>query len=321
MATWRLREELNRMATVHERYGRKLSTERAEVLYLVKEAGSEAAAYAAVEANSSDTSGGLVREDIEIEELEGLEGVYLGTVRYAALQFQPPETGSSSFSFDTSGGTQHITQSILTTNRYAPAGATAPDFQGAIGVTVDSVEGVDITVPIYAFTETHYLSSSVVTNAYKGTLFNLTGRVNNAAFKGLAEGECLFLGATGSLRSVTDDWEITYRFAASPNATGLTVGSITGINKKGWEYLWVRYQDVEDSNVLVKQPIAAYVEQVYPLLWGSGCKRWLIPSAKFDPARSSPCPRRRTTRSSTRRGRTERPACTENRRLRSARAV
>ena len=45
--------------------------------------------------------------------------------------------------------------------------------------------------------------------------------------------------------------------------TGLQVGDITGIDKKGWEYLWVRYADAEDQNVLVKRPIAAYVEQVY----------------------------------------------------------
>ncbi len=88
--------------------------------------------------------------------------------------------------------------------------------------------------------------------------------MNNAAFKGFAVGEVLFLGASGSQRGA-DDWEITYRFAASPNVTGLAVGPISGINKKGWEYLWVRYADAEDQNVLVKQPIAAYVEQVYEL--------------------------------------------------------
>ncbi len=51
----------------------------------------------------------------------------------------------------------------------------------------------------------------------------------------------------------------------SPNRTGISVGPITGIAKKGWEYLWVRYADVEDtaSNTLVKQPVAAYVEKVY----------------------------------------------------------
>ena len=62
-----------------------------------------------------------------------------------------------------------------------------------------------------------------------------------------------------------DDWEITFRFAGSPNRSGLSVGPIGNIAKKGWEYLWVRYADAEDaaSHSLVKAPLAAYVEKVY----------------------------------------------------------
>lgn len=183
-----------------------------------------------------------------------------GIVRYGML----PPTNGSTFAFDTGGGTQHITQSRQTVGAYAPAGKTAPDFRGAIGVTPDSVEGVDITVPVYHFSETHYLPNSTVTLAYKGTLCGLTGKVNSAWFKGLAAGECLFLGAAGAKRG-SGDWEITYRFAASPNVTNLTVGDITGINKGGWQYLWVRYEDSVDdtAKALVKKPLAAYVERVY----------------------------------------------------------
>jgi hypothetical protein len=43
------------------------------------------------------------------------------------------------------------------------------------------------------------------------------------------------------------------------------VGPISNINKKGWEYLWVRYADSEDANakMLVKKPVAVYIERVY----------------------------------------------------------
>ena len=210
---------------------------------------------------------GLVRDECTLEPIfvdtATGKGKWECRVRYVAPEQKEPEVGESSFSFDTGGGTQHITQSLATINRYAASG-TAPDFKGAIGVTHDNLEGVDITVPVYNFSETHYLDDAVVTPAYRGTLFNLTGKTNNASFKGLAAGECLFLGASGSKRGA-DDWEITFRFAASPNRTGITVGPITGISKKGWEYLWVRYADTEDaaSNTLVKQPVAAYVEKVY----------------------------------------------------------
>ena len=203
---------------------------------------------------------GLIRQGLNIKQIGPL--VWEGTVRYG--ERKRPETGESSFSFDTGGGTQHVTQSLQTINRYAPSGKTAPDFKGAIGVNGDNVEGVDITVPVYSFSETHYLAAELVTTAYKNTLFTLTGRVNVAAFRGFAAGEVLFLGASGAKRG-EEDWEITFRFAASPNANYLVVGDITGISKKGWEYLWVRYQDVEDTaaKTIVKRPLAAYVERVY----------------------------------------------------------
>ena len=177
--------------------------------------------------------------------------------------YSPPVTGSSSFSFDTSGGTQHITHALSHVHSYAPAGETAPDYKGAIGVSENGVEGCDITVPVYAFSETHYLSDATV-QAHKAAYFSLTGKTNSAAFKGCAIGECLFLGARGSKRS-GGDWEITFSFAASPNKTDLTVGGITGIAKGGWDYLWVRYDDTVDSAAkkLVKEPIAVYVERVY----------------------------------------------------------
>jgi len=45
----------------------------------------------------------------------------------------------------------------------------------------------------------------------------------------------------------------------------LQIGPITVASKRGWELLWVRYTDVEDAaaKMLVKRPVAAYVEKVY----------------------------------------------------------
>lgn len=203
---------------------------------------------------------GLKRHSWSVEPLG--PGLWDGSVRYAK---KDNEEGDSSFSFDTGGGTQHVTQSLQTVGSYAPSGQQAPNCHGAIGVTHDSVEGVDVTVPIYNFAETHYLDPAMVTGAYKAALFALTGKVNSSAFRGFAAGEVLFLGASGSQRG-EEDWEITFRFAASPNITGLEIGPISGVDKRGWEYLWVRYADSEDTDAkaLVKKPVAVYVEQVYP---------------------------------------------------------
>ena len=81
----------------------------------------------------------------------------------------------------------------------------------------------------------------------------------------MAAGECLFLGASGSQRGIGEDWELSFRFAGSPNASNLSVGPITGITKLGWEYMWIRYEDVEDFDAaqLVKRPTSVHIEQVY----------------------------------------------------------
>ena len=240
----------------------------AEFVYTLTGVADENSARILATNSTASTYGDLIRKSITLEPVH-INTSDLGaciwevTVQYG--EREAPESGDPAvFSFDTGGGTQHITQSLGTIGSYAASG-TAPDFKGAVGVTHDNVEGVDITVPVYNFSETHYLPDTQVTPAYKGTLFNLTGKVNNASFRGLAAGECLFLGASGSQRGPGEDWEITFKFAGSPNRTGITVGPITGIAKKGWEYLWVRYADAEDaaSNTLVKQPVAAYVEKVY----------------------------------------------------------
>lgn len=249
--------------TIDEKFDSRESTEGVEspsvdLLYVVQGTDDDVTVKATVEATIPIIYAGLPFQDYHISP-QGA-GVWDISVRYGKKE--PKETGESSFSFDTGGGTTHITQSLQTINKYAPVGKIAPDFKGAIGVTHDSVEGTDVTIPVYSFTETHYIPIALVTGAYKAALFGLTGRTNNAGFKGFAIGEVLFLGASGSQRG-EDDWEITFRFAASPNVTGLTIGDINGIDKKGWEYIWVRYADVEDQKVLVKQPIAVYVEKVY----------------------------------------------------------
>jgi hypothetical protein len=191
------------------------------------------------------------------------ETIWLGHARYGYQSTQP--TGESVYQFDTGGGSQHITQSRKTVRRYARPGSVAGNFMGAIGVTADSVEGVDITVPVYSFSEVHYKKNAFVDEDYKATLFALTGSVNHKSFRRYAAGEVLFLGASGTKRG-SDDWELSFRFAASPNLSNLVIGDMTGIVKAGWEYLWVQYADEEDTaaQTLIKRPLSVHIEQVYP---------------------------------------------------------
>lgn len=77
--------------------------------------------------------------------------------------------------------------------------------------------------------------------------------------------ECLFNGAQFADPRPDGAVEFTYSFSGSPNKTNLTVGDISGIAKNGWDYLWVRYADSDDTaaKAIIKKPLAAYVESVY----------------------------------------------------------
>lgn len=238
---------------------------KVEAEYNVYGTSNEFTAQADFEAALSGTIGGLVLHEASITERLSEEW-WVGRATWARLA--PNESGGSTYQFDTGGGTAHISQSIATLSATAAPGVpAAPDFEGAIGVTDQAVEGVDIVVPVFSFSETHYLDASVVSSAYIQTLFSLTGKVNSASFKGYSIGEVLFRGASGTLKDWTT-WELTYNFSASPNASSFDVGPITGIPlKRGWDYLWVLHNEAEDATAghLARRPIAAYVEQVYQM--------------------------------------------------------
>ena len=230
----------------------------ATLRYVIRGAGDDLAAYNALLANSPATHQNMPRLNLSVEPQGGGNDIWYGTVRYGWPSVK--DVGENRFTFDTGGGTQHITQSLATTSY----GTAPPDFNGAIGVTKDSVNGVDIIVPQYNFSETYYFAETYVTDSYKSTIADLTGKINDATFRTFAAGEVLFRGASGSQRG-NGDWEITFKFSQSPNVTAMTIGSIAGIAKDGWQYLWVRYQDVEDTaaKAVVKRPLAVYVEDVY----------------------------------------------------------
>jgi len=243
------------------------AAESAEFAYILRGVADDSSARTLASNSTAVAYGTLARQSITIEPVHidttnADACIWDVTVQYGAKD--EPEAGDEpTFSFDTTGGTQHITQSKQNISKTAASGA-APDFKGAIGVTSNGVEGVDITVPVYAFTYTYYLAPEAVTQSFRMQVFALTGKVNSGSFRGFAAGEVLFLGATGSVRR-GEKWEITFRFAASQNRTNIPVGTITVPSKKGWEYLWVKYAEQEDENAktLVQQPIAAYVERVY----------------------------------------------------------
>ena len=241
-----------------------------EIPYIVFEAMNEDAALSAARTKAA----GVSVKDMELDEVEVTERVNKDTWKVKAIwkredggeDDDDDEEETSSFAFDTGGGTMHRNQSLKTVSKVPN---DAPDFNGAIEVDNEgNVNGVDVTMPVLNFTETHTMNGSRVTTSYKKTVAALTGTVNSSSFRGFSAGEVLFLGASGTKRSKKPNapWEITFRFAVSPNQSSLQVGKLKVSNKRGWDYLWVRYADkvAENKKNVIKEPVAAYVEQVYP---------------------------------------------------------
>lgn len=164
--------------------------------------------------------------------------------------------------FDTSGGTVKISQSLETRQKQAAPGPNAaPDNRQAIGAGKKGVEGCDILVPKFDLSTSRTLPT--LSLRYIRTLIEVTGTTNKSAFWGFKPGELLFMGATG--KYVSDKgWSLAYKFGAAKNEDSFKVGNSIQVSKRGWDYVWVLYEDVEDANFLIPRPIAAYVERVYP---------------------------------------------------------
>ncbi|GHT12335.1 hypothetical protein FACS1894170_07030 [Planctomycetales bacterium] len=206
--------------------------------------------------------GGLKRDKTEIERVahHGFEGV----VNYVRPEF--PEN-SLTYSFDTTGETQHLTTSYETVSSLAAPGFIAPDNHGAIGVTDDDIQGVDVIVPTLNFS-INQSRTGRIDMAFIREVSQYTGRVNETPFLGFDGGEVLFEGASGSQRYASEEaptFEVTYKFKISPNIPSMIISGIEVPEKLGWDYFWVQYIEIEDGEqtIMNKRPIAGYVERVY----------------------------------------------------------
>lgn len=240
----------------------------AVIPYAIIGATDEDDAKATALASIPTTHNGIPRSGIS-----GLECINASTWKVTARYQQPDSSGGSdtavlenTFTFETGGGTQNVKQSRgYLSRRYSdddPSGGTL--VESAINFDGENVNGVDIVIPQYQWSETYWWATA--SDAFKAIIANNTGCYNNATFRGFAAGEVLFLGASGTKQG-NGWWQITYKFAYSKNQASLSIGTsgITVAAKKGWDYLWIRYEDAIDAAMSnrIKKPVAAYIEEVY----------------------------------------------------------
>lgn len=229
-----------------------------KILYVVSGTGDQDEAYNALVAEAPLRLGPMYPHLYTVEPLSDIS--WDGTVTY---QVNKP-TDEPVFSIEIGTANTKITQSLQTVGSYALPGQTPPDFKGAINVTKDGVDGVDIVLPSFSWSERHLIPSSRVNRDYLDTLFFATGCMNDDTFRQYDRGEILFMGCTLAQSRDQDGWEGNFRWVGSRNASNLLVGGITVTEKLGHDYLWVLYdeQTTPDGRTR-KLPKSVFVERVY----------------------------------------------------------
>lgn len=207
----------------------------------------------------------------------------------------PDQPLGPEFSFDTTGGTQHIGTSIQT--RAASGGiltmgnpGASPNYFRSINVTDDGVKGLDRHTSRFDWQVTVHFPT--LTHKYLDRLKVMSGRaMNKRFFFGRWGCECLFLGARGTWRQ-SDAWAVTFSFSDSATwgydawkQRGLTGGPSTPANKpqrffndpvldivrdannnrikRGWDYVWGVYTKQPSSGFVIEKLAHAYFEQIY----------------------------------------------------------
>lgn len=263
--------------------GRNRSGEKRYLVFNVLSTDDETDIRTQVETDADETFDGMARRTVQVRPLTN--EVWEASVTYSPSELlPPPEYDGWLTTFNTTGQTENVQIAVAQAATSLIDTVQAPAYGKTLNVDGDGVpQGIDIVVPKFEWTETHYLPKATIPgtgNAWLALVHAATGRLNNVAFRGFAIGSVLFTGCSGALRPEQDDWEITFHFVASPGVSvSMPIYSIDGtpktdtdgvaqyasISKGGHDYLWfvnTRVQD-PDSERMVVRAAAAYVAQVY----------------------------------------------------------
>lgn len=258
------------MGAATELLGREVGLQGERRTYVVTGDADEAAALATLAAAAPPYVNGMRRNDVRVADIGG--GLYQGTVEYGEAGSAGGEAGEAELVLDIASEIVHITQSLETVYSEAVAPWALPDHGGLIGVSADrtSVEGCDVWRPRVSYGESYIsatldaagsLSLSSGEFSFVQAVYQTVGKTNDAAWKGFAAGECLFVGARISKKR-NGDWSRSFQFLVSENVAALPVGPLT-VPKRGWEYVWVDKIQIDvGGNVQVGQR-AVFVERVY----------------------------------------------------------
>lgn len=205
---------------------------------------------------------GLYRQTVNLKPFG--PGDWYVEVPYGVSQQNEPNTYE--WGFNTGGKTKRITNALAHVASFAAAGVTPPDHKGAIGVNGNGdAEGCEVPEPAFNWWERHTLYVANYGWAYSQILKALTGKTNDAPFRGFATGQVLYKGAEGGPSKQDPALAVyTFHFEQSDDVSDQTVGDITGVAKAGWDYAWIQYERTqdEDADLPATRPLAVHVERV-----------------------------------------------------------
>lgn len=176
---------------------------------------------------------------------------------------------------DGTGGTRFVQVSDAWANTVGGGGTI--DFHGAIGVSKENVEGVEVGVPKMSLTAKRKYNSSSLPSNYVQQLYDLNHKTNQAIFQVTSQsqvlifqpGELLFEGAIVT-EATSEQIEIDYKFSGEyDRLQGGTPGPVSlqgfseGLQKYGWDYAWMSYMDSTDGGAFTKVPQQYQSCQVY----------------------------------------------------------
>lgn len=241
----------------------------ASVPFIVFDAASESEAVSAVEDTAPPDFNGIPLKSVSIAERLS------DTSWRVEARYSYPSGGSGggsavaerepAFSFDVSHGEQRTLMFPIAHKSKLPA--DVPD-----SVTINDGDGVKLDSSVCTFSETHWFPPARITAAWKIRVASMYKKINSKPFRGFDPGDVRFEGCSASRagNDPADYWQVTFKFAVQLNNRQLPqqIGDLGSIVKRGWDYLWVRYQedfaqDNDGKMYTTKKPVAAFVEQVF----------------------------------------------------------
>lgn len=186
-----------------------------------------------------------------------------------------PEVEDSDFTFETAGGSAHITHALARLGAARYDNGTPVNYGLAINPQEDgSSGGCDIITPTLSFNISLSLPKSWFSLPYRLAIANATGCVNTSDWGGFAAGCLLFKGvnakatwmkwtAPNGMAMRDWYWRASFSFEAAA-AVSVVVGSST-LTARGWDYMSqarTSYADASGNTVSAAEQVD--VLQVYP---------------------------------------------------------